>query len=143
MDNNKIQELALAHGFKLKEQPNGEMALNPYVFDFAKALISAAFKDKKGIHIDQFDDTEVPDVHDRGDDSFPCSNNIIFMTLAGEIFEGWYFLDDEQHEYYFNSNYGDEKFDEEYIKRWSYLLDKNGQQYYSLENDVDESEGIF
>ena len=35
-----IKELALANGFKLKEQPNGTMDLNPYVYDFAKALLS-------------------------------------------------------------------------------------------------------
>lgn len=41
MTNDKITELALAHGFKLKEQPGGAMALNPYVFDFARALLAA------------------------------------------------------------------------------------------------------
>ena len=35
----QIKELALRTGFKLKEQPNGEMDLNPYVYDFARALI--------------------------------------------------------------------------------------------------------
>lgn len=39
MTNDQIKELALAYGFKLKEQPNGEMDLNPYVYDFARALI--------------------------------------------------------------------------------------------------------
>jgi hypothetical protein len=37
----RITELALANGFKLKEQPDGAMALNPYVFDFARALLAA------------------------------------------------------------------------------------------------------
>ena len=36
--NDQIKELALAYGFKLKEQPNGEMDLNPYVYDFARAI---------------------------------------------------------------------------------------------------------
>ena len=32
MTNDQIKEIALANGFKLKEQPNGEMDLNPYVY---------------------------------------------------------------------------------------------------------------
>lgn len=39
MTNDQIKEIALANGFKLKEQPSGEMDLNPYVYDFAKALL--------------------------------------------------------------------------------------------------------
>lgn len=40
MTNDKIKEIALANGFKLKEQPSGEMDLNPYVYDFARALFA-------------------------------------------------------------------------------------------------------
>lgn len=36
----KIRQIALDSGFKLKNQPNGEMDLNPYVYDFATALIN-------------------------------------------------------------------------------------------------------
>ena len=39
MTNDQIKQIALANGFKLKEQPNGEMDLNPYVYDFARALL--------------------------------------------------------------------------------------------------------
>ena len=39
MNNEQVKTLALANGFKLKEQPGGEMDLNPYVYDFAKALM--------------------------------------------------------------------------------------------------------
>ena len=39
MTNDQIKEIALANGFKLKEQPNGEMDLNPYVYEFARALV--------------------------------------------------------------------------------------------------------
>ena len=39
MTNDQIKELALAYGFKLKEQSDGNMDLNPYVYDFARALI--------------------------------------------------------------------------------------------------------
>lgn len=38
MTNDQIKEIALANGFKLKEQPSGEMDLNPYVYEFARAL---------------------------------------------------------------------------------------------------------
>lgn len=33
-----VKEIALANGFKLKEQPDGKMDLNPYVYQFADAL---------------------------------------------------------------------------------------------------------
>ena len=34
-----IKDVALECGFKLKEQPNGELDLNPYVYKFADKLI--------------------------------------------------------------------------------------------------------
>jgi hypothetical protein len=36
--NEQIKEIALANSFKLKEQPSGEIDLNPYVYEFARAL---------------------------------------------------------------------------------------------------------
>lgn len=39
MTNDQIKELALANGFKLKEQPDGSMDLNPYVYEFAFELM--------------------------------------------------------------------------------------------------------
>ena len=42
MDIEKIKELALANGFKLKEQASGNMDLNAYVYDFANAIEQAA-----------------------------------------------------------------------------------------------------
>ena len=39
MTNDEIKEIALANGFKLKEQPDGTQDLNPYVYEFAKALV--------------------------------------------------------------------------------------------------------
>lgn len=38
MDIQKIKELALANGFKLKEQASGNMDLHPYVYEFAQAI---------------------------------------------------------------------------------------------------------
>ncbi len=35
----QIRELALRCGFKVREQPNGEMDLNPYVYRFAQNLL--------------------------------------------------------------------------------------------------------
>lgn len=43
MTNEQIKEIALENGFKLKGQPNGDMDLNPYVYDFARALIRSEF----------------------------------------------------------------------------------------------------
>lgn len=40
MTNDQIKEIALANSFKLKEQPSGEMDLNPYVYEFARKLLS-------------------------------------------------------------------------------------------------------
>ena len=42
MDIQKIKELALANGFKLKEQASGNMDLNAYVYDFANAVEQVA-----------------------------------------------------------------------------------------------------
>lgn len=39
MTKDQIKELALANGFKLKEQPDGSMDLNPYVYEFAFELM--------------------------------------------------------------------------------------------------------
>ena len=40
MINDQIKEIALANGFKLKEQPDGTQDLNPYVYEFARALFA-------------------------------------------------------------------------------------------------------
>ena len=39
MNKQYIKELALECGFKLKEQPNGDLDVNPYVYTFADKLI--------------------------------------------------------------------------------------------------------
>lgn len=39
MNNKRIQEIALACGFSLKDQGGGERDLNPYVYDFARAIV--------------------------------------------------------------------------------------------------------
>lgn len=39
MNERYIKQVALECGFKLKEQPNGDLDLNPYVYTFADKLI--------------------------------------------------------------------------------------------------------
>ena len=39
MNKQDVKKLALECGFKLKEQPDGSMDLNPYVYTFADKLI--------------------------------------------------------------------------------------------------------
>lgn len=42
MTNGEIERIAIANGFNLKMQPDGSMTLNPYVFNFARAMLSVA-----------------------------------------------------------------------------------------------------
>ena len=42
MNKQQVKELALSNGFKLKQQPSGEMDLNPYVYKFAEDLLAKA-----------------------------------------------------------------------------------------------------
>lgn len=44
LTNDQITEIALSNGFKLKEQPDGTMALNPYVFDFVRYCIKKNYE---------------------------------------------------------------------------------------------------
>lgn len=43
MNRDLVYRTALANGFNLKEQPDGTMDLNPYVYEFAGQLIGCAF----------------------------------------------------------------------------------------------------
>lgn len=38
IDRSTIKQIALKQGFKLKEQPDGSMDLNPYVYAFARVI---------------------------------------------------------------------------------------------------------
>jgi len=44
MTKDKIYQLAISSGFKPKEQPDGTMDLNPYVYQFAENLIADEMK---------------------------------------------------------------------------------------------------
>ena len=46
MEKSRIKAIALSSGFKLKEQPDGDMDLNPYVYEFAKLLELAVLYDR-------------------------------------------------------------------------------------------------
>ena len=46
IEKSRIKAIALSSGFKLKEQPNGEMDLNTYVYEFAKLLELAVLYDR-------------------------------------------------------------------------------------------------
>lgn len=71
MTNDQIKEIALANGFKLKEQPSGEMDLNPYVYEFARILLllklSEIVADMTDL-IDSKDTLESQSMLDRCDD---------------------------------------------------------------------------
>lgn len=41
MTNEQIKKIFLLNGFKEKQQPNGEVDLNPYVYEAARALLKA------------------------------------------------------------------------------------------------------
>ena len=63
MNKQDVKKLALECGFKLKEQPNGELDLNPYVYTFADKLIKQThisllgdFKDTLADVTSQIDD---------------------------------------------------------------------------------------
>ena len=51
IDIQKIKELALVNGFKLKEQASGNMDLNAYVYDFANAIEQEAKAESKWISV--------------------------------------------------------------------------------------------
>lgn len=44
IDRDRVRELALEAGFKLKPQPNGKDDLNHYVYEFAAKLLADVFK---------------------------------------------------------------------------------------------------
>lgn len=46
IEKSRIKAIALSSGFKLKEQPDGDMDLNPYVYEFAKLLELAVLYDR-------------------------------------------------------------------------------------------------
>lgn len=83
MDIEKIKELALANGFKLKEQASGNMDLNAYVYNFANAIEQAAKQN-----------TWVDTSH-----LLPKELDQVFFILKGVVSQGYYFTEQVQDEY--------------------------------------------
>ena len=54
MTNDQIKEIALKSGFKLKEQSDGSMDLNPYVYDFTRSLIQENNREVSGRILDLY-----------------------------------------------------------------------------------------
>ena len=73
MDIQKIKELALANGFKLKEQASGNMDLNAYVYDFANAIEQAA----KAQAVPEWISVE---------DKLPTENGNYLVCIDGDVF---------------------------------------------------------
>lgn len=78
-----IKQIALANGFKLKEQANGEMDLNPYVYDTINKAIAFYESQKNGGWISV-------------DDELPESNGNFYLvyTEAGRTCECRYYCDE-------------------------------------------------
>lgn len=67
MNKERIKKMALGSGFKLKEQPNGEMDLNPYVYEFVDMVESAILHKYESERKDRWINTKdrLPDMHKR------------------------------------------------------------------------------
>lgn len=59
----EIKALAIRCGFKLREQPDGTLDLNPYVYDFANRLI-AAEREACAAIADSYEDHTESDIAD-------------------------------------------------------------------------------
>lgn len=91
MDIQKIKELALANGFKLKEQASGNMDLNAYVYDFANAIereVKAQAVPEGYILIPKKMPDEVNDhLWDFMTDNFVCTNDYGDSFMACDDFD--------------------------------------------------------
>lgn len=90
MTNEQIKELALANGFKLKEQPNGDKDLSPYVYDFARALISSEFNKVRETTLSLIRDTpEASQSFKEGAFMVICEINRLENRHIIKLSEGW------------------------------------------------------
>ena len=79
MDIQKVKELALANGFKLKEQADGSMDLNAYVYDFANAIEQAA----KAQAVSEFQQSKQSEIEELTR-QINSLNEEIIQIIAGE-----------------------------------------------------------
>lgn len=90
MTNDKIKEIALKSGFKLKEQSHGSMDLNPYVYDFARALISSEFDKVRANALKLIKDTpEASQNFKEGAFMVICEINRLENRHIIKLSEGW------------------------------------------------------
>ena len=75
MQREQIRQLALENGFKLKTQSDGGLDLNPYVYDFARALIQTA----------QLQAQVEADKWISVDDRLPRANDVVLVSFGGAI----------------------------------------------------------
>lgn len=86
MEKSRIKAMALSSGFKLKEQPNGEMDLNPYVYEFAKLLELAVLYDRNREITERFKLLADNFEHEIIEESknYLLERNAIFRLIGGE-----------------------------------------------------------
>ena len=86
IEKSRIKAVALSSGFKLKEQPNGEMDLNPYVYEFAKLLELAVLYDRNKEIKERFEILADNFEHELIEESinYLLERNAILRLLDGE-----------------------------------------------------------
>ena len=87
MKKSRIKAMALSSGFKLKEQPNGEMDLNPYVYEFAKLLELAVLYDRNKEIRERFELLADNFENELIEESinYLLERNAIFRLICGEL----------------------------------------------------------
>lgn len=102
MDIQKIKELALVNGFKLKEQAGGNMDLHSYVYEFANAIEQQVLEDLKpkapaklivNAQVRYWDDALINGVEDSEDGkNTPCKQGEMWcpeINIETGIIENW------------------------------------------------------
>ena len=102
MDIQKIQELALANGFSLKEQASGNMDLNSYVYDFANAIEQQVLENLKPkppsklivkASVRYWEDSKINGVEGtENGDNIPCKQGDLWcpeINIETGIIENW------------------------------------------------------
>ena len=99
MNKDKIKSLAIESGFKLKEQKNGRMDLNSYVYDFANKLTQYNSIVKK---------VDADNLPGGWGLCFDSKNNIHYGYIAGTNVGNLY-CETESHEVYDITHYIEQK----------------------------------
>jgi hypothetical protein len=92
MNIEKIKELALANGFKLKEQADGSMDLNAYVYDFANSIEQAAKVESHKqaalyqFEINHFAKAQAAPEWISTEDKEPVENGNYLVCIDGDVF---------------------------------------------------------